>query len=85
MANYKWKKTKHPGLEYREHVTRKHGVKKDRFYRYRIQIDGERIRESFGWLSQGWTLEKCLVEIARLKHQGTAEDCRTEKNGAETG
>jgi integrase len=67
MANYKWKKTKHPGLEYRDHATRKHGVKRDRFYRYRIQIDGERIRESFGWLSQGWTLEKCLVEIARLK------------------
>jgi integrase len=67
MANYKWKKTKHRGLEYRDHATRKHGVKKDRFYRYRIQIDGERIRESFGWLSEGWTLEKCLVEIARLK------------------
>lgn len=67
MANYKWKKTKHKGLEYRDHATRKHGVKKDKFYRYRIQIDGERIRESFGWLSEGWTLEKCLVEIARLK------------------
>ncbi|MCF8125284.1 MAG: site-specific integrase [Desulfotignum sp.] len=67
MANYKWKKTKHKGLEYRDHATRKHGVKKDKFYRYRIQIDGERIRESFGWLSEGWTMEKCLVEIARLK------------------
>jgi integrase len=67
MANYKWKKTKHKGLEYRDHTTRKYGVKKDKFYRYRIQIDGERIRESFGWLSEGWTLEKCLVEIARLK------------------
>jgi integrase len=67
MANYKWKKTKHKGLEYRDHATRKHGVKKDKFYRYRIQIGGERIRESFGWLSEGWTLDKCLVEIARLK------------------
>jgi integrase len=67
MANYKWKKSKHPGLEYREHATRKHGIKKDKFYRYRIQIDGARIRESFGWMSEGWTQEKCLVEIARLK------------------
>jgi integrase len=67
MANYKWKKTKYKGLEYREHATRKHGIKKDKFYRYRIQIDGVRIRESLGWLSEGWTLEKCLVEIARLK------------------
>jgi len=32
-----------------------------------MQIAGERIRESFGWLSEGWSLEKCLVEIARLK------------------
>jgi integrase len=67
MANYKWKKTKYKGLEYRDHATRKHGIKKDKFYRYRIQVDGERIRESFGWMSEGWTQEKCLVEIARLK------------------
>lgn len=67
MANYNWKKTKHKGIEYRDHATRKHGIKKDKFYRYHIQIDGERIRESFGWLSEGWTLEECLVEIARLK------------------
>jgi len=67
MANYKWKKTKYKGLEYRQHATRKHGIKKDKFYRYRIQVDGVRIRESFGWLSEGWTLEKCLTEIARLK------------------
>jgi integrase len=74
MANYKWKKTKHKGLESRDHATRKHGVKKDKFYRYRIQIDGERIRESFGWLSEGWTIEKCLVEIARLKQNRITGD-----------
>lgn len=67
MAKYVWHKTNHKGLRYREHPTRKHGVKKDRFYQYRIMIDGRRVQESFGWTSEGWTEEKCLVEIARLK------------------
>jgi hypothetical protein len=43
MANYKWKKTKYKGLEYREHATRKHGIKKVKFYRFRFQINGVRI------------------------------------------
>jgi hypothetical protein len=63
MANYKWKKTKYKGLEYRDHAIRKHGIKKDKFYRYRMQIDGERIRESFGWLSEGWTLENAWLKL----------------------
>ncbi|MFO7884120.1 MAG: site-specific integrase [Desulfobacteraceae bacterium] len=67
MAQYVWHKTNHKGLRYREHPTRKHGIKKDRFYQYRIMIDGRRIQESFGWTSEGWTEEKCLVEIAKLK------------------
>ena len=67
MAKYVWHKTNHKGLRYREHPTRKHGIKKDRFYQYRIMVDGERIQESFGWTSEGWTEEKCLIEIAKLK------------------
>lgn len=67
MAKYKWHSTKHKGLRYREHPTRKHGVRKDRFYQYRMMVDGRRVQESFGWTSEGWTEEKCLVEIAKLK------------------
>lgn len=67
MAKFKWFTTKHKGLRYREHETRKHGVRKDRFYQYRMMTNGKRVQESFGWLSEGWTEEKCLVEIAKLK------------------
>jgi len=52
MAKYKWFKTKHKGLRYREHPTRKNGVKKDRFYQYRIMVDGKSVQESFGWESE---------------------------------
>ena len=67
MAKFKWLKTNHKGLRYREHATKKHGVKKDRFYQYRIMTDGNRIQESFGWLSEGFSEEKCIVEIAKMK------------------
>ena len=52
MAKYKWFKTQHKGLRYREHPTRKNGVKKDRFYQYRIMVDGKSVQESFGWESE---------------------------------
>jgi len=67
MAKYIWITTKHKGLRFREHPTRKHGVRKDRFYQYRMMVDGRRVQESFGWTSEGWTENKCLVEIAKLK------------------
>ncbi len=67
MAQYKWHATKHKGLRYREHESRKHGIKKDRFYQYRLMEDGERVQESFGWLSEGWTEESCMMELASLK------------------
>ena len=67
MAKYRWFTTKHKGLRYREHAARKHGIRRDRFYQYRTMFDGKRVQESFGWTSEGWTEEKCLVEVAKLK------------------
>ncbi len=67
MAKYTWFTTKHKGLRYREHSTRKYGVRKDRFYQYRMMVNGKRVQESFGWLSEGWSEGKCMVEIAKLK------------------
>ncbi|TWI74361.1 site-specific recombinase XerD [Desulfobotulus alkaliphilus] len=67
MAQFKWFTTKHKGLRYREHETRKHGVRRDRFYQYRLMENGIRVQESFGWLSEGWTEEACLLEVAKLK------------------
>lgn len=67
MAKFQWLSTKHKGLRYRDHENRKHGVKRDRFYQYRQMVKGKRVEESFGWLSEGWTEERCLIEIAKLK------------------
>lgn len=63
----RWKKTKHPGVRYREHETRKHGIGKDRYFAIRYQRDGRRREEGLGWSSEGWTAEKAAVELSELK------------------
>jgi len=63
----RWKKTKHPGVRYREHTTRKHGIGKDRYFTIRYQRDGVRKEEGLGWTSEGWTVQKAVVELAELK------------------
>ena len=63
----RWKKSKHPGVRYREHGTRKHGIGKDRYFAIRYQRDGRRREEGLGWSSEGWTAEKAAVELSELK------------------
>jgi len=70
----KWHSTKYKGVRYREHESRKHGVKKDRYYVIRYQRDGQRKEEAIGWTSerdpedgQYWTEEKAALVLARLK------------------
>lgn len=63
----RWKKSKHPGVRYREHETRKHGIGKDRYFAIRYQRDGNRREEGLGWSSEGWTAEKAAVELSELK------------------
>lgn len=63
----KWYKTNFRGVRYRKHATRKHGVKFDRYYTIRFQIDGESKEEALGWASDGWTEEKAALELSDLK------------------
>ncbi|MFC1869512.1 tyrosine-type recombinase/integrase [Thermodesulfobacteriota bacterium] len=74
----KWQKLEgYKGVRYREHPTRKHGVKKDRYFaiRYKTGIkknnDGKNVtvqaEEGLGWASEGWTAEKAAGELAKLK------------------
>lgn len=62
-----WKKTKYPGVRFREHETRKHGIGKDRYFAIRYQRDGVRREEGLGWSSGGWNAEKAAVELSELK------------------
>ena len=50
----KWFKTEYPGVRYRKHSKRKHGIKFDRYYTIRYRRDGKRIEEGVGWSSGGW-------------------------------
>lgn len=47
------KPTGRRGVFYREHETRRHGVKKDRLLVLRYTILGKTSAEAFGWLSEG--------------------------------
>ena len=66
-----WFRTKHKGLRYRKHPKRKHGVDFDRFYQFRHMTPEGRKEESLGWLSEGWTEDRCLFEILKIKQAKT--------------
>ncbi len=64
---YTWKQTKHEGVRYREHPTRKHGVKPDQYFAIRYRVNGQRKEEALGWASQGWTAAKAAQTLAKLQ------------------
>jgi len=68
----------YPGLRYREHAERKHGIEPDRYYTLTIKVDGKTVTEAFGWASEGWTPTKCAGVLKRLKENArTGEGPRT--------
>ena len=64
---YTWKQTKHEGVRYREHPTRKHGVKPDQYFAIRYRVGGVRREEALGWASQGWTAAKAAQTLGKLQ------------------
>jgi integrase len=78
----KWFSTKFPGVRFREHKTRKHGIRKDRYFVIRYQADGIRKEEAVGWWSEKWTAEKAALLLSDLKNsyrQGKGEERLTER------
>lgn len=69
-----WMATRFPGVRYREHPTRKHGVGLDRYFAIRYQRGGERIEEGLGWASEEWTAERAAEELAMLKRNARTGD-----------
>ena len=63
----KWQKTSFPGIRYREHPTRKNGVKKDRYFSIYYRLNGKRKEEVLGWGSKGWTEKKANNLLAGLQ------------------
>lgn len=64
---YSWIKAKTPGIRFREHPTRKHGVKPDKYFVVRYKMDGKDREEALGWSSEGWTEAKSAAVLADLK------------------
>ncbi|MEN6624554.1 MAG: site-specific integrase [Smithella sp.] len=62
-----WLSTKYKGVRYRLHSTRKHGLKRDKYFAIRYQANGRRVEEGLGWSSEGWTEEKAALKLAELK------------------
>lgn len=70
----KWISTQYKGVRYREHETRKLGVRRDRYFTIRYQKNGKRIEEGLGWASEidpkdnrHWSAEKAAIVLAELK------------------
>ena len=55
-----WIKTNCPGVRYREHAKRKHGIRADRCFSIRYKVDGQDKEEVVGWSSEGMTMEKAF-------------------------
>ncbi|MCK9228809.1 MAG: site-specific integrase [Syntrophorhabdaceae bacterium] len=82
----KWVKTKFPGVRYREHNTRKHGVKKDQYFTIRYKLKGMDKEEGLGWASDGWTVSKAyghLLELKENKKVGEGPQTLKEKRDLE--
>jgi integrase len=62
-----WFKTNFPGVRYRKHPIRKHGIKKDQYFTIRYKINGKDKEEGLGWASEKMTSEKAYTYLNELK------------------
>src|SRR5438067_9840953 len=62
----KWR-TVAPGIRARDHETRRHGVRLDRYFTLRYSADGRQIEEALGWASEGWSLARAQEELGKLR------------------
>ena len=70
------KPTKHKGVFYKEHDTRKHGVVKDRQLILRFTVRGKEYVETYAWTGEGKTELDAAVKIAEFKANGKRPDCQ---------
>ena len=56
-----------PGVLFREHKTRKHGVKKDRYFVIYYRFNAKNHQEAVGWGTDGWSAKKARDVLGELK------------------
>lgn len=59
--------TSYPGVRYREHETRKHGIRPDKYFFIRYKADGKDKEEGVGWASAGMTAEKASKILGEIR------------------
>ncbi len=62
-----WHKTNFLGVRYREHATRKHGVRFDRCYSIRYKLDGKDKEEVAGWASEEVSAERAFKMLSIIR------------------
>ena len=63
----RWNRTNYPGVRFREHPSRKHNGKADRYFSIRYYINYKDCEEGLGWASDGWNPEKAHQVLAKIK------------------
>ncbi len=61
-------KSTFPCVRYREHATRKHGIKPDRYFFIRYKLTGKDKEEGVGWASEGMTAANASELLAMVKN-----------------
>jgi integrase len=73
-----------PGIRYRQHKSRKHGARLDRYFTLRFSAEGRQVEEALGWSSAGWTVARAQEELSRLRRaKRTGEGPATLREEAE--
>jgi integrase len=73
-----------PGIRYRQHKSRKHGARLDRYFTLRLSVAGRQVEEALGWSSEGWTVARAQEELSRLRRaKRTGEGPATLRQEAE--
>ena len=62
-----WHKGSFPGVRYRKHPERKHGVQQDKYFVLTYKLDGKTKSEAVGWASEGWTEQKSYDLLRTIK------------------
>ena len=75
MAEKDWRKEKFksdfPGVYFRKHPTRKHGVQPDKYFFLRYKLNGKELEEGLGWASKGHTAREASDILGELKRNRT--------------
>lgn len=66
-----WVKTQFTGVRYREHKTRKHNNRPDRYFSIYYKLKGKQKEEGLGWASEGWSAQEASITLSDLKKAQT--------------